>query len=158
MPLFLSRRAWLAHLFTAFSLVACGDAGAPRIDGPGVGADPTGVDAAPKKDAGPDGPDYRDPKQVDAGCAAPNLVCGGNCTVVDSDRANCGACGAACAGGDSVCNFGKCACGIGKDYCDGVGCVLDLMTNFDHCGSCAVACDPNNDESCTAGACVPNPP
>ena len=150
-------RASFPCFLLAFTLLACGDAGGPRIDGPGVGLNPTTADAG-KKDTGPDGPDYRDPKQVDAGCKAPNLVCGGNCTVVDSDRENCGACGSACSGGDSVCNFGKCVCNGNADYCDGIGCVPGLMTNFDHCGSCAVACDPNNDESCTAGVCVPLPP
>lgn len=158
MPRWSALRASVPRLFLAFSLAACGDAGAPRIDGPGVGLDPTAGDGGAKRDSGPDAPDYRDPKQVDAGCAAPNLVCGGNCTVVDSDRANCGACGTMCSGGDSVCSFGKCACAGNKDYCDGIGCVPDLMTNFDHCGTCAVACDPDNDESCSAGVCVPNPP
>lgn len=151
-------RASLACSFLGFLLLACGDAAAPRIDGPGVGLDPTVSDGGAHKDVGPDGPDYRDPKQIDAGCVAPNKVCGGNCTVVDSDRLNCGACGVECSGGDSICSFGKCACGAGKDYCDGIGCVADMMTNFDHCGKCDVACDPNNDDSCSAGVCVPNPP
>src|SRR5207244_4000041 len=74
-----------------FVIAGCGDASTPRIDGPG--AHQTDV---PKQDAAPDVSPYKDPKAGDGGCSAPNEVCSGICTAVDTDPTNCGACGSAC--------------------------------------------------------------
>lgn len=151
----------LGTLFSAcfcgiFVIVGCGDASAPRIDGPGVHGAGSGTGSA--VDSGPDGPDYRDPAAVDGGCSAPNQLCNGVCIAVDSDPANCGACGNACMGSDSVCVAGKCGCGTqGMDYCDGAGC-MDVTSDFANCGACGNACDPNNDQACANGVCVPNDP
>jgi len=144
-----------------FVIVGCGDASAPRIDGPGAhgqgntsgGSPGSGGDAAPDAGSG-----YRDPTTPDGGCSVPNLECNGICIAVDSDPANCGACDNACMGSDSICLAGKCACGSpGMDYCDGVGC-MDVQSDFNNCGACGNACDPNNDQACANGVCVPNDP
>ncbi len=139
-----------------FAIAGCGDASTPRIDGPGAHqSDLNQHDAAPAPEGGGG---FQDPKAVDGGCSSPNQVCNGVCTAVDSDPANCGACGNACMGGDSICLAGNCACGTaGMDYCDGVGC-MDVSSDFNNCGACGHACDPNNDQACSGGVCVPNDP
>jgi hypothetical protein len=59
-------------------------------------------------------------------------------------------------GGDAVCLAGQCACtGQLQDYCAGVGC-MDVSSDFNNCGACGNACDPNNDQACTGGVCIPN--
>lgn len=144
-----------APILAAFLVVACGDASAPRIDGPSVGPSNSSPDGGRAGDAGPDGPAYRDPKAPDGACGYPNLVCSGNCVDPSSDTANCGGCGKACLGSSSVCNAGNCGCiGTLLDYCDGVGC-MDVSQDFDHCGSCDNACNPDTDDKCEAGKCVP---
>lgn len=144
----------LAGFCGIFAVAGCGDASGPRIDGPGAHGTGTTVGA----DAGSDAPAYRDPVASDGGCTSPNMVCDSVCIAVDSDPANCGACGNACLGGDSACVAGKCACGApGLDYCDGAGC-MDVTSDFANCGFCGNACDPNNDQACANGVCVPNDP
>jgi hypothetical protein len=151
-------RTFAAFVFIGFSAVfaiaGCGDASTPRIDGPGAHqSDITGGDGGAAADAS-----YKDPKAVDAGCSAPNMTCGSVCIAIDTDPANCGACGNACIGSDAVCNGAKCSCsGQLEDYCDGVGC-MDVSSDFNNCGSCGNACDPNNDQACSGGVCVPNDP
>jgi len=151
MPMDPSPPSLAAWAFLVISAAAgCGDASAPRIDGPGARASDVAKDAAPDQDP------YRDPKAGDAGCVSPNEVCNGVCVVVSADPANCGACGNACLGTDSVCIAGKCGCsGPLVDYCDGVGC-MDVSSDFNNCGACGHACDPNNDSACSDGNCVPN--
>ena len=86
------------------------------------------------------------------------MMCDGKCTAVDSDPSNCGACGNACLTADAVCLGGHCACsGANFDYCDGVGC-MDVSSDFNNCGMCGYACDPNNDQDCENGQCIPNDP
>jgi hypothetical protein len=145
-----------------FLLVGCGDASAPRsIDPGGAHGSSTGgsADDAGATTPGHDsGSPYKDPTAGDGGCSLPNLVCNGVCIAVDSEPSNCGACGNACIGSDSVCIAGKCGCaGQGQDYCDGVGC-MDVSSDFNNCGACNYMCDPNNDQACTGGVCVPNCP
>lgn len=142
-----------AVLFGSLLAMACGDASAPRIDGPSVGTGNSNPSGA--KDAGPDGSNYRDPKAGDGACSAPNLVCGANCVDPSSDTANCGGCGKGCLGNGAVCNAGSCGClGTLMDYCADVGC-MDVSQDFDRCGSCDNACNPDTDEKCEAGKCMP---
>ena len=146
-------RAIPAAILGSLLVIACGDASSPRIDGPSVG---TGSShGGGTKDAGPDGPDYRDPKAGDGACSAPNLVCGGVCVDPSGDTGNCGGCGKTCLGGGAVCNAGSCGClGTLMDYCDVVGC-MDVSQDFNNCGACGNACNPDSDEKCEAGKCMP---
>ncbi len=73
-------------------------------------------------------------------CAADENLCGGRCTSIQIDSANCGACGKAC-GAFQECNAGACECGPGTAQC-GAACA-DLSTDPDHCGACEVACGSN---------------
>lgn len=65
---------------------------------------------------------------VDNGCEA----------ALDSDAANCGACGAACAAGE-ICWQGACGCPPGQTLC-GKECVR-LTNDEKNCGACGNACD-----------------
>ncbi|MFO0605233.1 MAG: hypothetical protein U0324_18785 [Polyangiales bacterium] len=65
-------------------------------------------------------------------------------------RANCGACGRACAG-EGVCADGVCApCRVGLSRCGDV--CVDLGDDPAHCGACDRACAGG--ASCEAGVCV----
>ncbi len=75
-------------------------------------------------------------------------VCGASCTDTNSDSANCGACGKACAKGES-CNNGKCSAACQGTIC-GDSCV-DLQSNAANCGACGKACKTG--ETCVDGAC-----
>jgi hypothetical protein len=133
-------------------LSGCGDASAPGIDGPGV----HGTATTPTTDAGADVAPK--PAPLQAYCTAPNAICNGACTAIGSDPSNCGACGNACLGTDSICLAGQCSCsGPELDYCDDVGC-MDVSSDFNNCGACGYMCDPNNDQACANGQCVPNDP
>ncbi len=72
-----------------------------------------------------------------------------------SDRANCGACGRACAAGE-VCSAGVCrsTCATGETNC--AGSCANLATSLAHCGRCGNACpSPSNaTPSCAAGLCA----
>jgi hypothetical protein len=117
---------------------------------------------------------YRDPIQVDAGCTAPNVLCGGGsteggadddgggaeagsgiavCVPVLSDVANCGACGNVCIGPGATCLAGTCGCmGPLTAYCGDTGC-MDVSSDNANCGGCGVTCAAMT--QCSQGACVP---
>ncbi len=83
-------------------------------------------------------------------CAAPRVLCGGACVDLQTDRAHCGRCGAACASGQS-CVAGACRvnCASGQSSCAGV--CRDLSNDLGNCGACGRACATG--QVCTGGAC-----
>lgn len=110
------------------------------------------------------------------GCPPHKTECGGVCTNLHSDAANCGACGNACTS-NQVCRQGACvprsfgstgrnvtydAASVsrsfhtdsngchGKTSCGGV--CANLQTDGANCGSCGRACSPG--QVCEHGACA----
>ena len=86
---------------------------------------------------------------VDSGlsCCPGSVACGATCVDLESNGANCGACGRACATGQT-CTSGACqACAA---VCSGE--CTDLRSDSYNCGACGNAC-PSGRE-CTDGACV----
>lgn len=83
-------------------------------------------------------------------CAAPKKLCGADCVDPQSNGANCGTCGHACATGE-VCSAGACkagGCGTGLTQC-GSGCV-DLTQDPNNCNACGSVCSG----TCTGGTCL----
>jgi hypothetical protein len=82
---------------------------------------------------------------------------------LDTDLANCGACGSACdlANASESCSGGTCglvACDPGYDDCDGdpaSGCESNPETDPDNCGACGSACTAANVAApgCSGAAC-----
>ncbi len=82
-------------------------------------------------------------------------MCGARCVNLQTDNANCGACGTACGAGQS-CAAGACvitSCPSGQTLCSG-RCV-DANSDLSNCGACGTACPPraNATASCSGGAC-----
>lgn len=95
----------------------------------------------------------------EAGPASPSVCpragevsCGGKCTPLRTDPANCGGCAVVCGGSTPLCNLGECAasCSVGLTACNG-GCV-DLARDVHDCGACGAVCAES--QSCTGGRCV----
>jgi len=111
---------------------------------------------------------------ADGGATGGGLVsCGDadSCEDIDleTDSANCGACGNVCPAGQG-CSSGTCAarcgnsggstggnCGADCSMCPGTvscgGACTDTQVDLGNCGGCGIACDSG--QACTAGACVP---
>ncbi len=89
-------------------------------------------------------------------CSGAAIDCGGNprCVNAQTDPANCGGCGNACAGG-RTCASGACACPAAKPTPCGTGdgTCTNTQTDVANCGSCGNAC-PLAGEICAAGACA----
>lgn len=88
-------------------------------------------------------------------CGPGAVRCGETCTVLTTDPANCGTCGAACRSGE-VCSNGTCAaaCTAPLSTCataSGRTCA-DLRSDPLHCGACEIACAAT--EVCQGGSCV----
>lgn len=76
--------------------------------------------------------------------------CSGVFIDLQSNIANCGACGHACSSG-MLCSSGLCICAPGKTSCSGQ--CVDTQTDKANCGSCGNTCP--SIQVCQAGACVP---
>ncbi|MBI4701413.1 MAG: hypothetical protein HY744_09675 [Deltaproteobacteria bacterium] len=85
-----------------------------------------------------------------SGCEAGLLDCAGACVSPETDPANCGACGKACAAGES-CHKGKCVlgCAGGSTACGGK--CVDMANDPVNCGACDAACAEG--EVCQGGKC-----
>jgi hypothetical protein len=84
-------------------------------------------------------------------CVRPAWRCAGRCVDLESDRAHCGACDAACAA-DKACVNGACtACpiGVGFSLCDGR--CIPTFTDPNNCGTCQRKCPYGR---CQAGRCT----
>ena len=93
-------------------------------------------------------------KQAAPTCASSQKLCGGQCTSVQTDNANCGACGKACAAGE-VCSGGTCglSCGGGTTLCGSGSAAFCTNTDTDNanCGACGAPCAAG--EVCAGGTC-----
>ncbi len=121
-----------AGLFLALA-VGCGSS---TIDA--TGGDDTGT---PGVDTGLPGDDTGGGDTSGGKCSSDQKVCGGVCTSVKFDPANCGDCGTACKTGE-VCTAGKCgsasACTAPNTLC-GTSCTnTDIDPN--NCGTCGTKC------------------
>lgn len=85
-----------------------------------------------------------------ANCPAGQSSCSGSCADLQTDRRNCGACGAACAGA-SVCAAGRCVptCPAGQSAC-GDQCVSTASDPL-NCGACGTRCPAG--QVCSRGVC-----
>lgn len=85
-------------------------------------------------------------------CPDGHNACGGSCTIVWSDKNNCGACGKAC-GADDYCDAGMCrACkSAGGTWC-GARCVF-TQKDSQNCGACGHKCTGSG-VLCKAGVCT----
>ena len=82
-------------------------------------------------------------------CPGTLQLCGETCLDLQSDAANCGACGRACPAGES-CTAGRCQCPRGREICNGA--CLDIERDRANCGRCGHVCIPG--DVCTNGTCV----
>lgn len=93
-------------------------------------------------------------------CKAPKQTCGGKCVSIQTDDANCGACGSRC-GGTQSCRNGQCAeigCTPGQDNqaCNGEGrCRGDVCQPRPVCHGNGVTFRQGDGECCSgpAGSC-----
>ena len=96
-------------------------------------------------------------------CSGGTVQCGGICTNLSFDPANCNACGQVCSSvpnGVTACAGGTCGflCNSGYANCNqsaGDGCEVDLASNLNHCGTCGTVCPvpPGGSPACTGGVC-----
>jgi hypothetical protein len=107
-------------------------------------------------------------KGASSTCCCPNsqaAICNNNCTDINSNVANCGACGVHCTSNDPnasalTCVNQKCGwrCRTGTRHCPNRIDALctDVNTDVNNCGACGNVCptDPNGARSCVNGACV----
>jgi hypothetical protein len=81
-------------------------------------------------------------------CVSGTLKCGDTCVETATDSKNCGACGAACSGGN-VCVASACVCPVGQGICGGQ--CTAVASDPKNCGACGVVC--GQDQACNQGVC-----
>ncbi len=91
-------------------------------------------------------------------CVGGTTNCGGTCTNLSFDPANCSACGVVCpavAHASPACTSGSCgfACNAGfRDCTIAAGCETDVLSSATNCGACGNICTGGT--TCSAGACI----
>ena len=95
------------------------------------------------------------PAETGPTCASPEKMCGALCTNLETDNANCGSCGNACASG-KVCASGQCALTCGSlTTCSGDGGApycANTQTDNANCGACGNTCASGT--VCAGGKCA----
>jgi hypothetical protein len=81
-------------------------------------------------------------------CPCGEVQCSGTCKNLQTDAANCGACGTKCGAGE-ICTNGSCGCTSNQSSCNGS--CKNLSTDRNNCGACGHVCA--NNEGCLGGAC-----
>ena len=81
-------------------------------------------------------------------CVSGTVRCGDTCVATQTDNNNCGACGAACSGGN-VCVAGACVCPVGQGVCNGI--CTAVASDPNNCGSCGLKCGTG--QACNQGVC-----
>lgn len=148
------RGRWLVHVlfWVTAGLVACGDNRIASRDGGGDDDAPIDAPADVPTDVPTDVPvDMPPDMMIDAACTTGTtpMVCSGDCTDVNIDPLNCGACGTTCdVSAGEMCNDGLC-CGATESNCSGT--CRNLQDDEANCGACGNAC--GNGESCISGVC-----
>jgi hypothetical protein len=79
----------------------------------------------------------------------PITSCDSGCVDTQTDVANCGGCGQACAMTGASCIAGKCQCASPRSVCSNA--CVDTTTDPSHCGFCGHNCQGN---ACTASLCL----
>ena len=77
--------------------------------------------------------------------------CGGRCTDLQSDVANCGTCGSVCPSG-TLCSRGQCVAGCPTGFAACGGACVDVQSDGANCGGCGIVCRAGS--VCSAGQCA----
>jgi hypothetical protein len=143
-----------ATLALGFQLVACGDDGASSSGAGGDASSGPGQGQGGETSSG-----TLSSGSSSNACDRGLAECDGACVDLYADRANCGACGVACADGEH-CSGRECfasdGCSLPEEATECEGgplCDLQPYLSIDHCGSCGNAC--GDDEYCYARECRP---
>jgi hypothetical protein len=92
---------------------------------------------------------------IDSGCGDRKKLCAGNCVSVDDPSYGCDSGCEPCRREDGIpgCESGAC---VYETCLYGWGCpncTEQVLSNPEHCGSCDIACNP--DQICSVGVCIP---